>query len=185
MKNLRFLALLCAIFITSFLNAQNVDSIQVVTIDKTSLGLGIGMDHGGFGANFMYCPTQSVGLFAGAGYAIAGLGINAGVKVRFISKSPSAKASAFGLLMYGYNAAIGVSNAREYNKLFYGPTLGVGMDLRSPKNKKGYWSVALLLPIRSSDVNDYMDDLESYHGVEFKTGLVPVGISVGYRFIIN
>lgn len=87
--------------------------------------------------------------------------------------------------MYGYNAAIRVPGASQYDKIFYGPTLGGGIDLHSLRHKKGYWSFALLIPIRSADVNHYIDDLKTNHGVTFKNELLPVGFSIGYRFIIK
>ncbi len=87
--------------------------------------------------------------------------------------------------MYGYNAAIAVSNATEYNKLFYGPTFGFGIDYRSSKESIGYWSFAILVPIRSSDVDNYIDDLKTNHGATFSSSLSPIGISLGYRFILD
>ena len=184
MKNIRILALLCALFITVELYAQ--DSVSVSpTIDKISLGLGMGLDYGGFGGNLMIYPSQNVGIFGGLGYAFAGAGYNAGVKLRTVPKTSLKKTSAFGILMYGYNAAIAVMDASQYNKFFYGPTIGVGLDYRANPVSKGYWSMALFVPIRSSEVKDYIDDLKDNHGVEFKTGLIPVAISIGYRFRLN
>ena len=71
------------------------------------------------------------------------------------------------------------------NKIFYGPSLGLGLDLRLNPMKRGYWAIALLLPIRSSEVNDYINDLKTEHNIIFKNELIPVGFSIGYRFVIN
>jgi hypothetical protein len=177
------ISIILCLFLVSF-NLLAQDSISVPrAIDKTSFGLGAGFDFGGIGANLLVYPTENVGLFGGMGYAIAGVGFNAGAKFRLISKKHDA--DPYALVMYGYNAAIGVKNASNYNKLFYGPTFGFGFDLRSKRNTRSYWSMALLIPIRSSEVNDYMDDLKNNHGVEFKNELPPIGISIGYRFIVN
>jgi hypothetical protein len=184
MKNIKILAFLSVLFLTIQSNAQ--DSISIpIRIDVTTIGIGGGLDYGGFGGNILICPTKNVGFFAGAGYAFAGFGINAGVKFRFVPNKPTTRYSPFALIMYGYNAAIAVTNATQYSKIFYGPSIGVGFDYRSNLQAKGYWSVALLLPIRSSEVDDYIDDLKTNHNVEFKNGLIPIGISFGYRFIIN
>jgi hypothetical protein len=163
---------------TNGLNSNN-------SIDHTSISIGVGMDHGGFGGKFLVYPQNNFGLFVGAGYAIAGFGINCGFKVRLINEKKQSKISPYLIGMYGYNAAIAVTNADQYNKLFYGPTFGIGLDFRPNPESIGYWSFALLLPIRSSEVNNYIDDLKNNHGVEFKNGLVPIGISFGYRFILN
>jgi len=83
--------------------------------------------------------------------------------------------------MYGYNAAIAVTNSSNYDKLFYGPTLGIELDFHSTR-RSSYWSLALMVPIRSSSVNSYIDDLKKQHGITFKNDLLPIGISIGYWF---
>ena len=165
-------------------SAQDVNPVSV-PYDKFTLGLGGGLDYGGFGASALFYPAKSVGLFAGGGYAIAGFGYNVGVKFRFVSKKPFSRVTPYLNAMYGYNAAVKVADMPDWNKLFYGPTFGVGIDFRSRPESRGYWSFALLVPIRSSDVQDYIDDLEQNYGVEFQMGLIPVGVSVGYRFILQ
>jgi hypothetical protein len=182
MKKLKIALIIC-LFLSSY-NLIAQDSIQVPrVIDRSSFGLGGGLDFGGYGANMLVYPNKNIGLFGGVGYALGGIGYNAGAKIRIISKKHDA--DPYALIMYGYNAAIKVAGASQYDKLFYGPTIGFGMDLHLNRKNKGYWSMALLVPIRSSAVNDYMDDLKNNHGVEFKNELLPVAISIGYRFILR
>lgn len=175
------LMMLLLIFSGQRLHAQ--DSTAVASKpDLVAIGIGVGLDFGGIGANLTFHPWDRVGFFAGLGYALAGAGFNAGVKLR-LSKNPAEKrAVPYLQAMYGYNAAVAVVDQDNWNKLFYGPSFGVGLDLRGKKKTKGYWSVALLLPIRKAEVKEYMDDLENDHGVEFGTGLLPVGFSIGYHF---
>jgi hypothetical protein len=189
MKSTRILTVILSLVVTIHLNGQDVaqqnPSQETLKIDILSFGIGGGLDYGGFGGNVLYYPAKQVGLFGGMGYALAGFGFNAGLKFRYIPKKPTSRVDPFGLVMYGYNAAIAVSNASQHNKLFYGPTLGIGIDLRGKPLKRGYWSFALLVPIRKAAVNEYMDELENNYGVEFQYGLFPVGGSIGYRFIIR
>lgn len=84
-------------------------------IDKLTIGLGIGLDCGGFGGNIIIYPQKNVGIFAGGGYALAGFGWNAGLKLRLISDSPDSKISPFLLAMYGYNSAITVVDKSSLN----------------------------------------------------------------------
>jgi hypothetical protein len=161
-----------------------VEATQI-DYDAISAGLGFGLDYGGIGGNILFFPAKNVGVFAGAGYALAGLGFNAGVKVRSVPGNPEARVAPFGLAMYGYNAAIKVADATELNKMFYGPTIGIGCDFRGKKQMRAYWSAALLLPFRSSEVDEYMEDLENNHGVVFNNELLPIGFSIGYRFILD
>lgn len=153
-------------------------------VDVISLGFGGGIDYGGLGLNLTGYVNNSVGFFAGAGYAIAGLGYNVGAKFRYVPQGASGF-TPYVVAMYGYNAAVAVTNASNYNKLFYGPSVGIGFEfLRSPQ-KIGYWSFSLLVPIRSSEVHDYMDYLEDNLGVDFKNGLLPIAFSIGYRRILK
>ena len=87
-------------------------------MDKLALGIGAGFDFGRSGGNILVYPSKNFGLFTAAGYAIAGVGFNAGVKYRLISKNENAKVFPFALAMYGYNAAMGVSDAKQYMNFF-------------------------------------------------------------------
>lgn len=151
-------------------------------VERISIGIGGGLNYGGFGANFLVYPHRNIGLFVGVGYAIVGVGSNVGVKIK-IKEGPVIVPYLLG--MYGYNAAIKVSGATQYNRIFYGPSLGLGMDLKIKSSKIGYFSFALLVPVRSSDVGDYFDTLKNTSQVSFKNNLLPLGISAGYHIILK
>jgi hypothetical protein len=87
--------------------------------------------------------------------------------------------------MYGYNAAVAVANAQEYNKLFYGPSIGAGLDIGRLVKNKGYLSLAILIPIRSPDVDNYINELQNNYGVSFNNNLLPITFSIGYKFVFN
>jgi len=55
--------------------------------------------------------------------------------------------------------------------------------LKSSPERKSYMTFSLLIPIRGQEVNDYIEDLENNHGVVFQTGLLPIALSFGWRFI--
>jgi hypothetical protein len=183
MKTLK-IAFLVILILGTFISKAQETKVAYSELDKATLGFGLGLDYGGFGGNFVYYPVPKVGLFVGVGYPLAGLGYNFGAKFRFVSKNPT-KVNAYLIGMYGYNAAIYIADNEEYNKLFYGPTFGFGIDTRYYPKKAGYWSFALLIPIRSAEVDKYMDDLKNNHNIEFKNSLIPVGFSVGYRIVLD
>jgi hypothetical protein len=88
--------------------------------------------------------------------------------------------------MYGYNAAVVIADNTQLNKLFYGPSLGAGIDIRSKKpSSRGYLSIALMVPFRSRDAQDYIDLLKNQYGATFTNDLIPIGFSIGYKFILN
>jgi hypothetical protein len=183
MKNFKNTCMLLLLLTAINVGAQE-NNEAIPESDKISIGLGMGLDYGGFGGNILFYPAPKIGLFAGLGYPLAGVGYNVGVKFRLLTKKPS-KVNAYLMGMYGYNSSIYIQDGKEYNKLFYGPTFGLGIDTRYNPKKVGYWTFAILIPVRGSDVDAYIDDLKNNHNVEFKNDLFPLGFSVGYRFVID
>lgn len=151
--------------------------------DLCSFGLGAGFDYGGFGANVIVYPQRNIGLFFGGGYAIAGFGYNGGIKLRLIPSKMSV-VDPFLIGMYGYNAAIYVSGNTNLNRIFYGPSFGAGIDIHRKRTSKGYFTVAILVPVRNHEVSDYKGELQYYYGVS-TSDLLPVSVSVGYKFTLN
>jgi hypothetical protein len=163
-------------------NYQN--GISSERIEKSSIGFGLGLDHGGYGINIVLYPSRNFGLFGGLGYAFAGTGFNAGLKIKMVGMNHKSHVYPYLLGMYGYNAAIAIWDAKEYNKLFYGPSFGLGCDIRQKWGKRGYLTIALIVPVRNSDAKDYFDLMEK-RGVEFTNKLLPLAFSAGYHIIMN
>lgn len=180
--------------VTTFSNKENVrsyhyfdkveykrvqDSIyRSIPKDWGGVALGMGLDYGGLGVNLLLYPQHNVGLFGGVGYAVAGLGYNVGIKIRVLT----GRVNPFVVGMYGYNTAIKVSNASKYDRLFYGTSLGAGIDFGPSRHwHYGYFSLAVLIPQRGKEVYDYIADLKKYSNVSFKQELLPIDISIGYR----
>lgn len=160
----------------------NIDSYTPY-IDRLSIGFGAGLDYGGLiGINFLAYPQKNIGLFGSAGFAMAGVGYNAGLKFRATMKN---RVHPFATGMYGYNAVINVANASHLNKIFYGPTIGSGIDLKSKKRDNIYWTFALLFPLRSSEVDDYIQVLKTRYGAVFNNELLPFAVSFGFRYVLK
>jgi hypothetical protein len=153
--------------------------------DIVDFGPGFGFDYGGIGANLMYFPQKNIGIFFGGGYAVADFGYNTGIKLR-LSPDRGTVVNPFLTAMYGYNAAVAISGNSQYDKLFYGPTLGLGIDIRPRKpSSKGYLSLTLMIPIRNADAQNYIDYLKNQYGASFTSDMIPIGFSIGYKFILN
>jgi hypothetical protein len=165
--------------------AQDNTSSVIRQPDVVNLGPGFGFDYGGLGFNLTVYPQKNIGVFFGAGYAFAGVGYNTGIKYRFAPEKPKV-VTPFFMAMYGYNAAVAVSDNPQYNKLFYGPTLGAGIDIRSKNPSSiGIFSFALMVPIRNSDAQNYINLLKTQDGATFGNSLLPIGISIGYKAILD
>ena len=173
-----------SVFVLLLFATLNTFAQQLPTIETPpstfSLGLGVGLDYGGFGGRVTFHPSQSFGVFGAVGYALAGMGFNAGLQYRI---SPEKRIVPVLTAMYGYNAALKVTGSLEVNKLYYGPSIGAGVEFKSHRNQKNYFSMELLVPFRDSQFDA---DREFYKnlGVEFND-VFPITISLGYHFGLN
>jgi hypothetical protein len=180
MKRISAYLFACFLFISVNLIAQEINQPPVIT-DKVSLGIGLGQDYGGIGGHAIVYPHRNIGIFVGLGYNFNDFGYNVGLKLRVLPSKPTAKVTPYAIIMYGYNATIKVQDAEQLNKTFYGPTFGVGIDLKSHPTSKMYYSFGINLPFRGTQVDDYM----TANNIELKTELLPITISLGIKFIIK
>ncbi len=143
---------------------------------KGNAGFGFGISYGGIGTKFTYLPSEKFGLFAGLGYNLNNLGYNLGAQLKF----PSEKRANFYLTgMYGYNAVLIVTGSVDVKKTYYGPTFGVGIDLKSRTNTRNFWAFEFLVPIRDSQLTNDINALKSV-GATVSDPL-PIAFSVGYH----
>ena len=158
---------------------------------ESSLGIGLGLDYGGVGINFLGYSDNHLGAFLGLGYNFVGLGYNAGLKYRFNKENQKPHSTSFyALAMYGYNASIKITsnniytpNSTLFQKIYYGPTFGVGFDRRGSQYNKGYWSFAFLIPIRPTEYQNTLDNFTS-QGADFSIKPLPFAISIGYKYFL-
>jgi hypothetical protein len=143
---------------------------------KANLGIGFGLDYGGIGARFTYMIVPKFGLFGSIGYVLVGPGYNFGATYKFMSDKrvvPTISA------MYGYNAAIKVSGGYDFEEIYLGPSVSVGLEVKGKKRVQNYWNFELVIPFRSSDYEDDMDRLDALD-VDM-TDLPPIAFSIGYH----
>ncbi len=142
-------------------------------------GFGIGLDYGGLGGRFTFSPAgegTKLGIFVAGGYAINGIGFNTGLTARIQAENhvvPTVTA------MYGYNGVIKVIGASQYDKTYYGPSIGVGAEVKSRNNDRSHVHLELVLPFRPQAFNDDLKIIRS-NGIEINDPF-PVLISVGYH----
>jgi hypothetical protein len=119
-------------------------------------------------------------LLFGGGYALAGFGYNAGAMV---IANPDKRISPAFIFMYGYTAAIAISGASQYNKLYYGPSIGFGLRSKSRRNEGNYWQFGLAIPFRPSEFETDFNALKSNPNITGLTKPLPITISIGYHFV--
>ena len=137
---------------------KKIENDSIFKYDRVALGIGVGQEFGGIGGNIFYYPQKNIGLFLGIGDALAGIGFNSGLKLRLVSSKHKTLFIPYIIGMYGYNTAIYITGTTQFNKLYYGTTVGLGFDFHAYPESKHYWTISFLVPQRSSAVNDYIND---------------------------
>lgn len=143
------------------------------------MGVGLGQPYGGVGGQLQYRPASALALFAGGGYAFAGGGYNAGLCIRL---APTSAVCPFLTAMYGYNAAIAIKGLPEENKLYYGTSVGLGLEIHTRHNTERFLSIQVLLPQRPSQFEEDLEALERRPDVVIKAKPWDVTLAVGYHF---
>jgi hypothetical protein len=106
--------------------------------------------------------------------------LNGGIGVRL---SPATRVCPVLLGMYGYNGVIVVKGGyEEFAKTYYGPTIGFGLEFHGRNNPDSFFNLELLLPFRSKEFYDKMDELENNSAIEFKNKVLPVAFSIAYHW---
>ncbi|MDA3953360.1 MAG: hypothetical protein PF485_06920 [Bacteroidales bacterium] len=167
-------ALLVVMLSTGVLSAQDK------SFNHFDIGVGMGLNYGGFGWSVAYAPIPFLSIEGNVGYNIVEPVGGAAINVYILPKNNTKLYSMAVKTMYGYNAAFIVDGGSFESKSFYGLSVGISNELRFGSRKRSGVNLDLLVPIRSSDVEDYYDTL-SDNGYE-TAALTPITISIGYHF---
>ncbi len=144
--------------------------------NKLNIGLGVGLDYGGFGSRVTYNVSPRIGAFGCLGYNLDALGYNIGVQFR---EPISERFTLFVNGMYGYNAVLIVDSPQgKVKTTYFGPSLAFGVQQKSKRNEN-FWSSELIIPFRDKSLFNAMDDLR-LAGYSFNY-LFPVLFSIGYH----
>ncbi|HET6225698.1 MAG TPA: hypothetical protein VFF27_05420, partial [Bacteroidia bacterium] len=145
---------------------------------RLNLGLGAGLDYGGFGARLTLMTSEKFGIFGAVGYNLVGAGFNGGINYKF---SPGKRTCPVIGAMYGYNGVIKIVDGVEASKTYYGPSFSMGLEVKSKKKiNNNFWSFALLIPIRPSEFDADINRLKN-SGYDVSEPL-PIAFSIGLHF---
>lgn len=173
-KKLTLLLVCLAITVAGY--TQNQLSSQK---GQTTLGVGLGLPYGAIGLRLGTNIIDGLNLFGGVGYQLAGPGYNIGLLKDFPS---SGSAQFYVTGMYGTNAAIKIKGLTEYDKVYTGPTIGLGVKLNSRNTEGNYWDLGLLVPFRSGEYQDAEEAIKNDPRIIAFNPAWPVLIVVGYNF---
>jgi hypothetical protein len=169
----KLLVLIIAIIFFQFLKAQD-------EYKKFSVGAGSGLNYGGFGVDFTYAPLKFLAVTADAGYNMlnftGGIGVNLYIRPRTKMYRPNFK------ILYGYDGVIRAEGDPKYDQSYYGPTLGLGNEIRFGKLKRHGIDLDILVPLRSKDFFNDVDKLQNDPLVPDYYIPKPLAFSLAYHF---
>jgi hypothetical protein len=142
-----------------------------------NLGFGLGLDYGGFGAQLGFLPVKSVSIFGSIGYNLVGAGYNGGIAFLI---APNKKVCPKFVAMYGYNAVIIVQGTSQYNKSYYGPSIGGGIHINM-RNDQNFLNIELFVPFRSSEFSNDLKALKNNSSITGLSDPFPITFSIGYH----
>jgi hypothetical protein len=146
---------------------------------KGDFGIGIGLDYGAIGGRFAFRPSPKVALLAGLGYNLNGLGYNFGAALRL---SPGKRTVPYLSAIYGYNGVIVIDGASQYNKTYYGPSVGFGLEFHSKKKTGNYFNLEMFVPFRSSEFTNDLNAIKNNPSFKLQSEPWPIAISLGYHW---
>ncbi len=145
-------------------------------------GIGLGLDYGGLiGVKATFYPVSYVGIFAAAGWELIGIGWNAGCLGRLLPADGKHGWRPYLKAMYGVNGATKVTGKNGYDKIFYGITVGVGLEARFGRMKKNGLNLDLNVPFRSPQYYDMVDRLKRDPQIKMNNSTLPIAVSIGYN----
>jgi hypothetical protein len=163
---------------------NNLKQEEIFRPDKFNTCWGVGTDYGGIGTKLLVYPHKCTGIFAGVGYTPAGMGYNAGIKLRYINDTITCFFQPFLTMMYGINFMVLVENQPSLNETFRSFTAGAGIDIRPKFMDPLSFSFSVLYPHKSKKVLDYKNKIISNHNVIFYNERL-IAFSMGINFRIK
>ena len=145
-------------------------------------GFGFGLDYGGvIGVKATFYPVSYMGIFAAGGWELINVGWNVGVLGRILPADGRYAARPYLKVMYGVNGATKVSGKSVYDKMFYGVTVGLGLETRFGKRRKSGINIDLNVPFRSPGFFSQVNKMKIDPAIEMHNSIIPIAFSLGYN----
>jgi hypothetical protein len=145
-------------------------------------GIGMGLDYGGLiGVKATFYPIPYMGIFAAGGWELVGFGWNVGCLGRIIPADGKHGVRPYLKVMYGVNGVTKVTGKSEYDKMFYGLTVGIGLETRFGKRKKSGLNFDLNFPFRSPQYFNQISRMKNDSQIKMNSTTIPITISIGYN----
>jgi hypothetical protein len=161
---------------------DRINKTKVEIPHVMDLGFGFGLDYGGIGVQIGLTAVKHLTFFASGGYYMFQGGWNVGVKTLLVAKTSKHVFRPFLKGMYGCNSAIFVDGADEYNKVYKGWTIGLGLELRFGKKNQAGFDFDLNVPLRTPDFWADWDVVKNDPRLDIIADPKAVAPSIGFHY---
>ena len=147
---------------------------------KVYLGPGLGINYGGIGIQLNYMPVKALRFSAGYGTNLLDMAYSFGINYRILADKRICPTASY---YYGFNGYIKQDEKPEFNKTYYGSSLGAGVEVWN-KRRTNFLHFQLLIPIQSLAFENDVEELnKASKDLNYKSS--PILLSIGYHFGIN
>ncbi|MBN1949793.1 MAG: hypothetical protein JW801_01230 [Bacteroidales bacterium] len=159
-----------------FILIMAAQGIQAQKYQPVSIGVGKGLNYGGMGVSVGFAPVKRFEMFALAGHNGIEYAYGGGANVYLLMTKkrkyrPNLKA------FYGYTTFIDEESVVDYNKTYYGFTVGIGNEFRFGKNKHYGLDFDILFPLKSDEYKSAVSALRNDPVTLFSENFPPVTLS--------
>jgi hypothetical protein len=161
---------------------DNAPKTKVEIAHAADLGFGLGMDYGGLlGVQLGFTAFKHLTFFGAVGYYYLQAGWNIGIKTLLVAKTSKHAFRPYFKGMYGTHSVILVDGADQYNKVYNGWTVGIGMELRFGKKKMNGFNFDLNVPLRTTEFWEDYNVMQNDPTISVSVGPMPVAFSLGFH----
>lgn len=164
----------------SFSPPQNPHVDTTVFQTRVSLGLGVGINYGGFGAQANYLFGNNFRISAGYGTNLVKMNYSLGISYRFLSKSTFCPVLSYA---YGYHKTVYDRENVEKSTSYNGSSIGLGLEIWN-NQRDSYFLINAFLPIETIN-NIKSNTIENSSKFYQLLNSNPIVFSVGYHLAIK
>ncbi len=147
---------------------------------KVYLGPGLGINYGGIGVQLNYMPVKALRFSAGYGTNLLDMAYSLGLNYRILADKRICPTASY---YYGFNGYIKQDEKPEFNKTYYGSSLGAGVEVWN-KRRTNFLHFQIIIPIRTMAFTNELAELNKISkDTQYK--VFPILLSIGYHFGIN
>lgn len=185
-KNNLFVSILpiLLLFISVIGNSQSRKKENIFSLEKISVGAGIGLEYGVIGMRGKYYFNDYLGSSLGLGTVFVGRLIwNVGLDFR-VPKLATKRFAPYANVMYGANASLIIEdqNSKNINKLYRGISTSLGIKINVIPKLNSYITIGINYRFLNGNIAKFVEDYNQEFGTNVDRNYSSVFPVFGYTY---